>query len=290
MMSSVDQEPHAARPLSDAARPLICAIGDLVLDVIVLPKAPLAADGDTPATIRLCAGGQAANVAAWAAALGARARLICTRGSDHGTQIAVAQLERRGVEICGPVAAGAGAVVVSSRGADGSRTMASDPGVAARLDAAELDPAWLREAAVLHVSGYCLLRDDMVEAALAAARLARRVTLDLASAHGIELFGTERFTALVRELAPELIFANEAERAVMPDLQADWVIKQGARGAVFPEGWRPAPVVDLVDSTGAGDALAAGYLAGGVELAISAAARCVAQVGAMPLDASASPA
>src|SRR5580698_9044702 len=55
--------------------PSICTIGDLILDVVVLPDAPLAPDGDTPATIRLGAGGQAANVAAWAAALGATSRL-----------------------------------------------------------------------------------------------------------------------------------------------------------------------------------------------------------------------
>ena len=44
----------------------VCTIGDLILDVVVLPDRPLAPDGDTPATIRLAAGGQAANVAAWA--------------------------------------------------------------------------------------------------------------------------------------------------------------------------------------------------------------------------------
>jgi sugar/nucleoside kinase (ribokinase family) len=62
--------------------PLICAIGDLILDVVVLPSAPLVHDGDTPAAIRVGAGGQAANVAAWAAALGApgwSARAVATR-------------------------------------------------------------------------------------------------------------------------------------------------------------------------------------------------------------------
>ena len=72
-----------ANPAGDAhAGPLICTIGDLILDVVVLPKAPLAPDGDTPATIRLTAGGQAANVAAWVSALGGRSRLICVRGTD----------------------------------------------------------------------------------------------------------------------------------------------------------------------------------------------------------------
>jgi sugar/nucleoside kinase (ribokinase family) len=276
----MDQEQPTREPLD---RPLICSIGDLILDVVVLPKAPLARDGDTPATIRLTGGGQAANVAVWVSALGARSRLICARGTDQAAQIAAADLARRGVEICGPVFDGAGGVVVSTREVDGARTMVSDPGVAGSLDAASLDSVWVSSADVLHVSGYCLLREPQAETAIAAARLAQRVSVDLASANDIELFGAKHFTALVRELGPDLVFANEAERAVVPDLEANWVIKLGARGAIFPEGEFPAAPVRAVDTTGAGDALAAGYLVGGPEMAIAAAARCVAEVGAMPV-------
>ncbi len=276
----VDREPRADEP---RRRPLICTIGDLILDVVVLPVAPLATDGDTPATIRLSAGGQAANVAAWASALGARSRLICARGTDDASGIAAAALERLGVEICGPVIEGAGGVVVSTREPDGARTMASDPGVAAALGPDMLDPSWVQSADVLHVSGYCLLRERSAQAAIAAAQLARRVTLDLASAHDIELHGVERFSARVQELRPDLIFANEAERAVMAsDLDSTWVIKLGSRGAIFPQGRRASAAANVVDTTGAGDALAAGYLVGGPDLAISAAARCVEGVGAMP--------
>jgi ribokinase len=262
--------------------PLICALGDLNLDVVVLPKAPLRPDGDTPATIRLAAGGQAANVAAWVSALGAKGRLICVRGTDEASEFATAQLERHGVEICGPVVDGAGGVVVSTREIDGARTMATDHGVAGDLDAPSLDPSWVQTADVLHVSGYCLLREQAATTALAAAKLARYVTLDLASAHDIELHGIERFTRLIRDLEPDLVFANEAERAIVPDLETTWVIKLGARGAIFPEGRLEATPVTAVDTTGAGDALAAGYLVGGPEMAMAAAARCVEQIGAMP--------
>jgi len=88
--------------------------------------------------------------------------------------------------------------------------------------------------------------------------------------------------ARLRELGPDLAFATEAERAAVPDFDTAWVIKLGPRGASFPEGVYPAPPVDAVDTTGAGDALAAGYLVGGPELAIEAAARCVGVIGAMP--------
>jgi sugar/nucleoside kinase (ribokinase family) len=261
----------------------LCAIGDLILDVIVLPDRELADDADTPATIRFTAGGQAANVAAWASALGARSRLICKRGTDQAARLAGGELARRGVEICGPVVEGRGGVVVSVRDVGGGRTMASDRGVASLLEPDEIDPAWIEPCDVLHVSGYCLLREPMAEAAIAAARLARRVTVDLASAHDIEALGPARFAARLDALDPALAFATEAERAAVPGFDTTWVIKHGPRGASFPEGFHPAPAASrAVDATGAGDALAAGYLVGGPACAIEAATRCVAVVGAMP--------
>ena len=266
------------RPLS------VCTIGDLILDVVVLPDRPLAPDADTPATIRFAAGGQAANVAAWASDLGARSRLICKRGNDVSSELAASELARFGVEICGPVVEGRGGVVASVRDAVGRRTMASDRGVAALLHPSELDPAWVQSCDMLHVSGYCLLREAMAEVAIEAARLAPRVTVDLASAHDIGIVGGRRFSARLQALGPDLVFATEAERAAVPDFDATWVIKLGARGASFPEGLYPAPPVVAVDTTGAGDALAAGYLVGGPELAIQAAARSVGLIGAMPSD------
>ena len=272
-------------PAESTRPPSVCTIGDLILDVVVLPNRPLAPDADTPATIRLSAGGQAANVAAWAGALGATSRLICKRGTDASSQLAAAELARHRVEICGPVQDGRGGVVVSLRDSDGQRTMASDPGVAALLDASELDPSWVGSCDVLHVSGYCLFREYMAEAAVEAARHAPRVTVDLASAPDIERVGARRFAARLQALHPDLVFATEAERHAVPSLDATWVIKLGARGAQFPEGLYPAPSVAVVDTTGAGDALAAGYLVGGPELAVETAARCVGLIGAMPSGA-----
>ncbi len=258
----------------------VCTLGDLVLDVIVRPAGPLAPDGDTPAVSRAAPGGQAANVAAWASELGARARVICRRGDDAAGALVTAEVERHGVEVRGPVVEGRSGVVVSLVDGDGRRTMLSDRGVAPGLDA--VDPAWLEGCDVLHVSGYALLREPIARAALAAARLAPRVSVDLSSAPDIRAFGVGRFRALLEALAPALVFANEEERETVGDLDAEWVVKLGARGARFPEGDRAARPVEVVDSTGAGDALAAGYLVGGPEVALDAAARCVGRMGAMP--------
>src|SRR5690349_19903037 len=260
----------------------ICTIGDLVSEVSVQPDRPLAPDSDTPATIRYTGGDQASNVAAWAGALGASHRLVCKRGTDTSSDLAAAELRRYGVAICGPVVTGRGGVVVSMRDQLSSRTMASDRGVSSLLDTTELDPSWIASCDVLHVSGYCLMAEPMAEAAVYAASHARRVTVDLASAHDIELLGAQTFISRLEALEPDLAFATEAERAAVPGFKTSWVIKHGARGATFPEGFYPAPVVAAIDSTGAGDALAAGYLVGGPELAIEVATQCVGLVGAMP--------
>src|SRR6185369_15538953 len=98
--------------------------------------------------------GQAANVAAWAVELGARARFVGKRGTDEAAGFATDDLERRGVELLGPQSDGRGGIVVSLVDPDGSRTLASDRGVASELRAEELDPAWFEGCDWLHVAGY----------------------------------------------------------------------------------------------------------------------------------------
>jgi sugar/nucleoside kinase (ribokinase family) len=90
----------------------------------------------------------------------------------------------------------------------------------------------------------------------------------------------------VRAAAPDIVFANDEEvHEVGAELvEALWIVKHGARGCSFGGDERTAlPVREVLDSTGAGDALAAGWIVGGPDLALEAAARCVQQVGAMPI-------
>jgi sugar/nucleoside kinase (ribokinase family) len=62
-----------------------------------------------------------------------------------------------------------------------------------------------------------------------------------------------------------------------------WILKRGAQGCSFDGEERAAlPVDAVIDTTGAGDALAAGWIVGGADLALAAAARCVRRAGAMP--------
>ena len=92
----------------------------------------------------------------------------------------------------------------------------------------------------------------------------------------------DAFRDRVGALAPELVFATEREHEEVGELDVRWVIKRGARGLSVDGVDHPAVDVDVVDTTGAGDALAAGFLVGGAVLGASTAARCCAQMGAMP--------
>jgi sugar/nucleoside kinase (ribokinase family) len=268
---------------------LACALGDLLLDVVVRLEEPLAAGADAAARTTVLPGGQAANVCAWVVALGERARFIGKRGDDFGGRLAAAALATQGVELVGPVVPDGNGVVVSFVSPDGDRTMASDRGVAPDLQAPEIDPAWLDGCDHLHVAGYSLGREPIRGAAERAIGLARargaRVSVDLSASTVLERFGPVRFRELLKRLAPDVVFCNEDEQRAIggPLAGSHWILKRGARGASFDGDERPAtPVAKVVDATGAGDAFAAGWIVGGADLALEAAARCVSQVGASP--------
>jgi sugar/nucleoside kinase (ribokinase family) len=218
------------------------------------------------------AGDQAANVAAWAASLGADAVCIAKRRDDPSGETVARELAAHGVAFLGPVGDGP-------------------------FSPEELDPAWL-VCDVLHVSGYVLAREPISAPALLAARLAReagaRVSVDVAAWTEIRSFGPVRFRELLDELAPDVLFATEAEWELLGGAYLSaptGVLKRGARGcSVFTGDAKldfAALEVDVVDPTGAGDALAAGFLLGGsleeaARRGIEAAARCSAKVGSLP--------
>jgi sugar/nucleoside kinase (ribokinase family) len=274
----------------------IVTLGDVMLDVIVVLEEPLARGADVRATTRAGAGGQAANVAAWAASLGGTARCIAKRGNDLAGELVARELVAHGVELVGPTEPGATGIVVSVV-EDGERSLASDRGVAPGLRPDELDPAWL-DCDVLHLSGYALLREPIDAAALLAARLAREagahVSVDLAAWTEIRRYGPVRFRNLLDELAPDVLFATEAEWELLGGayLAAPvGVIKRGSRGCTVTTADARLDLAaadgEAVDTTGAGDALAAGFLLGGsleeaARRGLEAAAHCVARVGSLP--------
>lgn len=257
----------------------IVTLGDLLLDVVVRLDTGLVRGDDQPAHTSTGPGGQAANVAAWAASLGADATFVGRIGTDATGELVLRELLQRGVTHRGPVAGRTGVVVSIS--ASGDRTMASDRGSAPELAPPDLDPAWF-DCDVLHISGYSLLREPIASAAEAAAGHARAhgaaVALDVSAWTLVD----DAFRARVAALAPELVFATEREQAAVGSIATRWVLKRGARGLSVDGVDHPAVAVEVVDTTGAGDALAAGFHVGGPELGAATAARCCAQIGAMP--------
>jgi sugar/nucleoside kinase (ribokinase family) len=271
---------------------LLCALGDLLLDVIVRLETVLNPGADATAQTRAGAGGQGANVAAWAAELGADARLVAKRADDAAGTLVAGELAGRGVEVLGPSVAGVNGVVVSLVEPTGERTMATDRGVSPELRAEELEMRWFAGCDWLHLTGYSLFRKPIDEAAAKAAGAVRgqggRVSVDLSSWSMIRTFGSERLVKRLELLAPDIVFGNEEELAeIGGDFPSKtWVLKRGVAGIdVGRDGGSEhfdALPADVVDTTGAGDALAAGFLVGGPELGLQAAARCVAKLGTMP--------
>ena len=120
------------------------------------------------------------------------------------------------------------------------------------------------------------------------------MSVDVAAWTEIRLFGPVEFRELLDALAPDVLFATEAEWEMLGGAYLTaptGVIKRGARGCtVITEDARldlaPA-AANVVDTTGAGDALAAGFLLGGsledaLRRGLAAAGRCVARVGSLP--------
>jgi sugar/nucleoside kinase (ribokinase family) len=257
----------------------IITLGDLLLDVVVRLEHPLVPGDDTVGVTHLGAGGQAANVAAWAAVLGADARVVTKLGGDPAGHLVRHELAARGVELRGPAGSRTGVVV--SLASAGDRTMASDRGSAPDLAPDELEREWF-DCDVLHVSGYALARMPIAAAAKRAAEYARgygaTVSLDLSAWSLID----ETYRGRAVALAPDIAFATEREHDALPGLDVRWVVKRGAGGITVDGADRPAVATEVVDTTGAGDALAAGFLIGGADRGLEAAARCIAQMGAMP--------
>ncbi len=275
----------------------VCTIGDLLLDVIVRIDDQITLDTDTFSRIEIAAGGQAANVAAWVQELGHQGRVLCTRSEDPPGALLTAELARLGIEVRGPCSQGRTGTVVSLSQTDGTRTMLTDRGDAPAFAAETLKPTWLEGIAWLHVSGYGLadglLRDTTVRAVAMARETGAQISIDLASTRVIEQVGAPTMRGLLEQLHPSLIFATESEKdsiappcAHWPSPETTWVTKRGSAGCVVTRDGRsksyPALPAQIVDPTGAGDAFAAGFLTGGVDMALATAARCLERTGAMP--------
>jgi sugar/nucleoside kinase (ribokinase family) len=251
---------------------VLVAVGDLVEDIIVWHDAPTRYGTDNRCVVRRSRGGSAANVAVFASGL-MPARFIGCVGDDAVADLLTSELAGHGVEVRVQRRGRTGTVVVLVD-AGGERTMYPDR--AASADLSEVPEAWLESAAVLHVPSYCFAQEPAATSVLRLIQHAGQagipVSLDASSRGMIEAYGLARYLDLVESIKPSVFFANAQEARLLDVTRPQFgetmtVVKNGAGSTIVtsPGGVpRAVPVPEAAaarDSTGAGDAFAAGFLA-----------------------------
>lgn len=263
---------------------------------------------------REVSGGSAGNTAAGIAALGGSAAFIGQVAPDQLGEFYIHDLRAAGVEFA-TMPADVGVPTARSMilvTPDGHRTMNTFLGAAQHLPASALDEQQIRDSAVLYLEGYLwdpeTPRYAMIRAIEVARSAARKVAFTLSDTFCIDRH-RDGFNALIDDGRIDILFANEAEiqaLAGVPHLDTavtaiagkveTLVVTRSEHGALAIHGGErtevpAAPIAELVDTTGAGDLFAAGFLAGytrGKPLAASlklgaiAAAEVIQHYGARP--------
>ena len=259
--------------------PPVLVVGDVATDDVVVLAGEPAPGSDRPASISTRGGGAAANVAAHLARLGVPVRLAGCVGEDPSGAGLAAELAGAGVRLELRTVPGVPTgTVVSLVERDGQRSMLADRGANLELAPGDLVPP--PHGGHLYVSGYTLLHPRPREAGLHALRAAAgagcTISVDPASSVPLAHYGVDRWladTAATTLLLPNaeearlLTGCRDAEDAAKA-LAARYpvvAVKLGPDGALWASGdvlvHRPARPTEVVDTTGAGDAFAAGLLA-----------------------------
>jgi sugar/nucleoside kinase (ribokinase family) len=263
---------------------------------------------------REVSGGSAGNTAAGIAALGGRAAFIGQVAPDQLGEFYIHDLRAAGVEFA-TKAADVGVPTARSMilvTPDGHRTMNTFLGAAQHLPASALDEQQIRDSAVLYLEGYLwdpeTPRYAMIRAIEVARSAGRKVAFTLSDTFCIDRH-RDGFNALIDDGRIDILFANEAEiqaLAGVPHLDTavaavagkveTLVVTRSEHGALAIRGGSrtevPAePIDELVDTTGAGDLFAAGFLVGytrgkplgtSLKLGAIAAAEVIQHYGARP--------
>jgi len=260
----------------------VAVIGDIIRDIVVSPEGPIAHDTDTPARIDVHFGGSAANTAVWLGHRGASVGFAGRAGVDDVLAIEE-YFTHFGVDahIQSDPDHPTGTIVVIVQG--DSRSMLTERGANAFLDADAIPGAVSDQAEYLHLTGYSFFHTTHPDRLLALIDRSRaagtRVSLDCSSIGFLADFGVENWwevlshVDIVRGNADEACFITGSDDPIgateaIAARGHTAVITRGAEGALWCEpGGQvlPAPAAPLgpagfVDPTGAGDSFSAGFL------------------------------
>jgi sugar/nucleoside kinase (ribokinase family) len=296
---------------SSGVAPRVVVVGDLLYDLLAKVEGEVIFGTDTFVPIRVAAGGSGANAAAWLVSSGIETHFVGRVGDDSFGEFLAQELERGGVSphLRRDPSLATGKVFVLVDGA-GERTMITDRGAGEALSPEDLRGSLFR-GGHLHLSGYTFSGGSRRETAREALRLAREsgmtVSVDPSSVPLLRDVGTERFLKSTR--GADLCFPNLEEGALLAGVEdperiveallgyySGVVLKLGAEGALYADtdgGWEriPAAPARVVDTTGAGDALCAGFLSArlfgaspseALRRGVGLATEAVARVGARP--------
>jgi sugar/nucleoside kinase (ribokinase family) len=265
--------------IDSGMEPRVVVVGDVATDVVAVLSGAPAPGSDRPASIRSRGGGAGANVAVHLAQLGVPVVLAGCIGDDAAGAGLAAELTASGVQLALRTVPGAATgTIVSLVEPDGQRSMLADRGANLALRPGDVPAPPPR--GHLHLSGYTLLDPGPRTAGLAALAAAIAagctVSVDPASTGPLAAYGVDRWladTAAATVLLPNADearlltgCADPAEAArVLAERHAVVAVSLGAEGALWATReamvHRPAHDTVVVDTTGAGDAFAAGLLA-----------------------------